>query len=65
MKNTRNSKNKNGSASLETFTTWSDEIVGRIDPFFYRPEIKQVSEELRKAKGIPFGEDYPKHYKWP
>jgi len=56
MKNTRNSKNKNGSASLETFTTWSDEIVGRIDPFFYRPEIKQVSEELRKAKGIPFGE---------
>jgi len=56
MRNTRNSKNKKSSASLEIFTTWSDEIVGRIDPFFYRPELKQIAETLRKAKSVPFGD---------
>lgn len=38
------------------FTVWSDEIFGRIDAFFYRPEFKQFTKELKKVKSIPFGE---------
>ena len=40
----------------EIFTVWSDDIVERIDPFYYRPEFKSIAEELKKIKAVPFGE---------
>ena len=34
----------------EIFTITSNEIVGRLDPYFYRPEFKKFEEKLKKSK---------------
>jgi len=47
---------KNNGVLPEIFTVWSDDIVGRIDPFYYRPEFKSIAKELKKIKAMPFGE---------
>lgn len=41
----------------QVYEIWSDEVVGgRLDPFFYKPEFKKLTEQLRKIKSVSFGE---------
>lgn len=42
--------------STKTFTVWSDEVEGRIDPFFYDPEIVRLLEKLKNKKTYKLGE---------
>lgn len=39
-----------------TFIVWSDEIEGRIDPFFYDPKIVKLIEKLKKKKTYKLGD---------
>ncbi|MBI5414473.1 restriction endonuclease subunit S [Candidatus Peregrinibacteria bacterium] len=39
----------------EIFEIWSDEIIGRIDPFFYHPKFKELTKVLKKTQADPFG----------
>jgi len=52
MRNTRNSKNKNESAKLEVFTTWSDDAGegGRLDAKYWLPAIRELQETIQKGK---------------
>ena len=43
-------------SKLKTFVVWSDKIEGRIDPFFYDPEIVQLLEKLKKKKTYKLGD---------
>ena len=44
--------------SPETFIVWSDEIVSRIDPFFYRPVFKKLIASINDTKheAVPLGD---------
>jgi len=49
--NTKNSEKRNRAlVSPEIFLVWSDEVTGRIDPFFYRPIFKELVVILKKSK---------------
>jgi len=52
MRNTRNSKNNNGSASLEVFTTWSDDVLsgGRLDAKYWLPAIRELQKAIQNGK---------------
>lgn len=52
MRNTRNSKNNNGSASLEIFTTWSDDVLsgGRLDAKYWLPAIRELQKTIQSGK---------------
>jgi len=52
MRNTRNSKNNNGSASLEIFTTWSDDVLsgGRLDAKYWLPAIRELQKAIQNGK---------------
>ncbi len=52
MRNTRNSKNNNGSASLEIFTTWSDDVLsgGRLDSKYWLPAIRELQKAIQNGK---------------
>src|SRR3989339_530241 len=52
MKNTRNSKNNNGSASLEIFTTWSNDVLsgGRLDAKYWLPAIRELQKTIQNGK---------------
>ena len=41
---------------MEFFTIMSNEIEGRIDPFYYRPEFRELKSALLKLKHKPLGE---------
>lgn len=41
---------------MECFTIISNEIEGRIDPFYYRPEFRELESALLKLKHKPLGE---------
>lgn len=41
---------------MECFTVYADEIEGRIDPHFYRPEFRELKENLSKLESKPLGE---------
>lgn len=43
-------------SKLRTFVVWSDEIQGRIDPFFYDPEIIQLLGKLKRNKTYKLGD---------
>lgn len=36
--------------SAEIFTIYSNEIVGRIDPYYYKPEFKELEQQLENSK---------------
>jgi len=40
----------------QIFTIWSDEIEGRIDPYFFSAEIKNFRNRLSKTKTVKLGE---------
>ena len=44
--------------SPETFIVWSDEVVSRLDPFFYRPIFKKLIASINDAKHevVPLGD---------
>jgi len=52
MRNTRNSKNNNGPASLEIFTTWSDDVLsgGRLDAKYWLPAIRELQKAIQNGK---------------
>ena len=52
MRNTRNSKNNNGSASLKIFTTWSDDVLsgGRLDAKYWLPAIRELQKAIQNGK---------------
>ena len=41
---------------MECFTIMSNEIEGRIDPFYYKPEFRELEKNLSKIKAVPFRE---------
>jgi len=41
---------------MECFTIYADEIEGRIDPHFYRPEFIELEKNLKKLKNEVLGE---------
>lgn len=41
---------------MECFVVHRDEIEGRIDPFYYRPEFRNLQRELSKLKSKRLGE---------
>ena len=41
---------------MECFLVYADEIEGRIDPFYYRPEFRELNEKLSKLKNEQLGE---------
>lgn len=43
-------------SKLKTFIVWSDKIEGRIDPFFYDPEIVRLLEQLKKKETYKLGD---------
>ena len=40
----------------QIFTVWSDEIQGRINPYFYKAEFREIEKVLSKKKTIKFSE---------
>lgn len=52
MRNTRNSKNNNGSASLKIFTTWNDDVLsgGRLDVKYWLPAIRKLQKAIQSGK---------------
>lgn len=52
MRNTRNSKNNNGSASLEIFMTWSDDVLsgGRLDAKYWLPAIHELQKAIQNGE---------------
>ncbi len=40
----------------QIFTIWSDELVGRIDPSFYRPEFRELGDQIEELKFDYLGE---------
>ena len=52
MRNTRNSKNKKSSASLEIFTTWSDDVLSgrRLDAKYWLPAIRELQKAIQNGK---------------
>ncbi|MDD5489742.1 MAG: restriction endonuclease subunit S [Candidatus Moranbacteria bacterium] len=44
--------------SPETFIVWSDEVVSRLDPFFYRPVFKKLIASINDTEheAIPLGD---------
>lgn len=48
--------------SPQIFTVWSDEIQGRIDPNFYRPELIEIMKKLEKTN-YKFLKDVSKNIK--
>jgi restriction endonuclease S subunit len=52
MRNTRNSKNNNSPASLEIFTTWSDDVLsgGRLDAKYWLPAIRELQKAIQNGK---------------
>jgi type I restriction enzyme M protein len=41
---------------MECFSVLADEIEGRIDPFYYKPEFVELYKKLSKTKLVSFGE---------
>lgn len=41
---------------MEYFSVLADEIEGRIDPFYYKPEFVELYKKLSKIKLVSFGE---------
>ena len=35
---------------MEIFTIMSNELKGRIDPYFYKPEFKELEDKIRNSK---------------
>ncbi len=56
--NSTNNMPKKNQQSPETFIVWSDEVIGRLDPFFYRPVFKQLIAPINDTKheAIPLGD---------
>lgn len=40
---------------MECFTVYADEIENRIDPYFYRPEFRELKNKLEKLKNQKLG----------
>ena len=47
---------KTQQSNPQIFTIWSDEIKGRIDPYFFSAEIKDFRNKLSKTKTVKLGE---------
>ena len=41
---------------MECFVVYRDEIEGRLDPFYYRPEFRELEKELYRLKYKRLGE---------
>ena len=54
----KNNMPKQKKKSSETFVIWSDEVVSRLDPFFYRPVFKKLIASINDTKheGILLGD---------
>ena len=52
---------------MEIFTIMSNELKGRLDPYFYKPEFKELEDKLRNSKWEirKFGEVIETIYRYP
>ncbi len=41
---------------MECFVVYKNEIEGRIDPFYYRPEFREFEKKLSKIRIVSFGQ---------
>jgi restriction endonuclease S subunit len=41
---------------MECFKVYSNEIEGRIDPFYYKSEFRKLEQQLKNIVTVPFGE---------
>jgi len=37
---------KNSQQLAEIFTVWSDDVLGRIDPYFHLPKFKELYKKM-------------------